>query len=151
MVCLVRSLLLSTCSLIIQTSSTINLTISLTKWTEPSTVNRCLSSSTNSVHFHFRERVEKTKENAKKTKIENLQNQAGKIWREKIRVRAHLEKNLKNIIISSNCSLKLLRRVIWINFLKNLLIFLARFTIFTIAKRFFSYWPFYQGHLTEHK
>ena len=32
------------------------------------------SSSTNSVRLHFRERVEKTKENAKKTKIENLQN-----------------------------------------------------------------------------
>ena len=42
-----------------------NLTISLTKWTEYRK-NRCLSSSTNSVRLHFRERVEKTKENAKK-------------------------------------------------------------------------------------
>ena len=50
-----------------------NLTISLTKWTEYHK-NRYLSSSTNSVRLHFRERVEKTKENAKKTKIENLQN-----------------------------------------------------------------------------
>ena len=50
-----------------------NLTISLTKWTEYRK-NRCLSSSTNSVRLHFRERVEKTKENAKKTKTENLQN-----------------------------------------------------------------------------
>ena len=33
-----------------------------------------LSSSTNSVRIHFRERVEKTKENATKTKIETLQN-----------------------------------------------------------------------------
>ena len=51
----------------------ISLTISLTKWTQYRK-NRCLSSSTNSVHFHFRERVEKTKENAQKTKTENLQN-----------------------------------------------------------------------------
>ena len=32
------------------------------------------SSSTNSVRLHFRERVEKTKESARETKIENLQN-----------------------------------------------------------------------------
>ena len=32
------------------------------------------SSSTNSVRLHFRERVEKTKESATETKIENLQN-----------------------------------------------------------------------------
>ena len=50
-----------------------NLTISLTKWTDYRK-NRCLSSSTNSVRLHFRERVEKTKENAQKTKTENLQN-----------------------------------------------------------------------------
>ena len=50
-----------------------NLTISLTKWTKYRK-NRCLSSSTNSVRLHFRERVEKTKENAKKKKRENLQN-----------------------------------------------------------------------------
>ena len=50
-----------------------NLTISLTKWTEYRK-NRCLISSTNSVRLHFRQRVEKTKENAPKTKLENLQN-----------------------------------------------------------------------------
>ena len=50
-----------------------NLTISLTKLTEYRK-NRCLSSSTNSVRLHFRERVEKTKEDAQKTKIENLLN-----------------------------------------------------------------------------
>ena len=69
----------------------ISLTISLTKWTQYRK-NRCLSSSTNSVRLHFRERVEKTKENAKKTKIEN---RAGKIWREKIRVCEHLAKKFK--------------------------------------------------------
>ena len=50
-----------------------NLTISLTKWTKYRKNGR-LSSSTNSVRLHFRERVEKTKENARKTKRENLQN-----------------------------------------------------------------------------
>ena len=68
-----------------------NLTISLTKWTEYHK-NRYLSSSTNSVRLHFRERVEKTKENAKKTKIENLQNGQEKYGGIKIRVHAHLEK-----------------------------------------------------------
>ena len=62
-----------------------NLTVSLTKWTEYRK-NRCLSSGTNSVRLHFRERGKKTKENAKKTKIENLQNgqekkKAWKNWR----------------------------------------------------------------------
>ena len=50
-----------------------NLTISLTKCTDYRK-NRCLISSTNSVRLHFRERVVKTKENAQKPKIENLQN-----------------------------------------------------------------------------
>ena len=68
-----------------------NLTISLTKCTEYC-INGCPSSSTNSVRLHFRERVEKTKENAKKTKIENLQNGQEKYGGIKIRVQAHLEK-----------------------------------------------------------
>ena len=66
----------------------------LTKWTEYRK-NRCLNSSTNRVRLNFRERVEKTK-----------------IWREKIRVRTHLGKNLKNYIISWKLSLKLLWTVI---------------------------------------
>ena len=67
-----------------------NFTISLTKWTEYRK-NKCLSSSTNSVRLHFRERAEITKENAKK-KNENRKHTkwAEKIWPEKIRVRAHL-------------------------------------------------------------
>ena len=86
-----------------------NLTISLAKWTEYRK-NRRLSSSRNSVRLHFRKRVEKTKENAKKNEKRKPTKWAGKIWQEKIRVRAHLGKNLhvKNIIISSNFSLKLL-------------------------------------------
>ena len=82
-----------------------NLTNSLTKWLEYRK-NRCLSSSKNSVRLHCRERVEKTKENAKKNENRKPTKWARKIWREKIRVRAHLGKNLKNIIISSNFSLK---------------------------------------------
>ena len=70
-----------------------NLTISLTKWTEYRK-NRCLSSSTNSVLLRFRERVEKTKENAKNRKPTKW---AGKIWREKIRIRVHLGKKFKKI------------------------------------------------------
>ena len=57
---------------IIQTSVN-SLTISLTEWPE-NQKNRCLSFSANSVGLHFRNRVEKIKENGKKTKIENLQN-----------------------------------------------------------------------------
>ena len=71
-----------------------NLTISLTKWTEYRK-NRCLSSSTNIVRLHFHERVEKTKENAKKNENRKPTKWTGKIWREKIRVRAHLGKNFK--------------------------------------------------------
>ena len=86
-----------------------NLKISLAKWAEYRK-NRRLSSSRNSVRLHFRKRVEKTKENAKKSEKRKPTKWAGKIWQEKIRVRAHLGKNLhvKNIIISSNFSLKLL-------------------------------------------
>ena len=50
-----------------------SLTISLTEWPE-NQKNRCLSFSAHSVGLHFRDRVEKIKENGKKTKIENLQN-----------------------------------------------------------------------------
>ena len=42
-----------------------------TEWTEDHK-NRCLSSSINSVGFHFHEGVDKIKENIKNTKIENL-------------------------------------------------------------------------------
>ena len=84
-----------------------NLTISLTKWTEY-LKNRWLSSSTNSVRLHFRERVQKTKENATKTKIENLQNGQEKYGWEKFAYVHIWGKNFKNIIISSNFSLKLL-------------------------------------------
>ena len=72
LVCLLRSLLLTTCSVIVQTSSTI-WQFFFTEWLEDHT-NRCLSSSTNSVGLHFHEGVEKIKENDKNTKIENLQN-----------------------------------------------------------------------------
>ena len=72
LVCLLRSLLLTTCSVIVQTSSTI-WQFFLTEWPEDHK-NRCLSSSTNSVGLHFHEGVEKMKENDKNTKIENLQN-----------------------------------------------------------------------------
>ena len=84
-----------------------NLTISLTKRTE-SRKNKCLSSSTNSVRLHFRERAEKTKENAKKTKIENIQNGQEKYGGKKFAYVHIWGKNLKNFIISSNFSLKLL-------------------------------------------
>ena len=50
-----------------------SLTISLTEWPE-NQKNRCLSFSAHSVGLHFCDRVEKIKENGKKTKIENLQN-----------------------------------------------------------------------------
>ena len=79
-----------------------SLTISLTEWPE-NQKNKCLSFSANSVGLHFCYRVEKIKENGKRTKIENLQN-----GQEKTRVRTHLGQNFKNIIISSNFSLKLL-------------------------------------------
>ena len=84
-----------------------NLTISLTKRTEYRK-NKCLSSSTNSVRLHFRKRAEKTKENAKKTKIENIQNGQEKYGGKKFGYVHIWGKNLKNIIISSNFSLKLL-------------------------------------------
>ena len=43
-----------------------------------------MSSSTNSVGLHFREGVEKIKENDKNTKIENLQNGQKKYGRKKL-------------------------------------------------------------------
>ena len=48
------------------------------------------------------------KKTAKKTKIENLQNGQGKYGGKKTRVRAHLGQNFKNVVISSNFSLKFL-------------------------------------------
>ena len=83
-----------------------NLTISLTKWTEYRK-NRCLSSRTNSVRLHFRERVEKTKENAKKTKIENLQNGQEKYGGKKFAYVHIWGKKFKNFIISSNFSFEI--------------------------------------------
>ena len=62
--------------------------------------------STNSVGLHFREVIE-----IKKAAKENENSEpkwAGKIWREKTRVRGHLGQNFKNSIISSNFSLKML-------------------------------------------
>ena len=50
-----------------------SLTISLTEWPENQR-NRCLIFSANSVGLYFSDRVEKIKENGKKTKTENLQN-----------------------------------------------------------------------------
>ena len=82
-----------------------NLTISLTKWTEYRK-NRCLSSSTNSVRLYLRGRVEKRKENAKKTKIENLQNGKEKYGAKKFAYVHIWGKHLKNIIFSSNFSFK---------------------------------------------
>ena len=80
-----------------------NLAISLTKWPEYRK-NRCLSCSTNSVRLHFRQRAEKTKENGKNTKIENLQNGQEIYGGKKTSVRAHLGKKLKIYIFSSNFS-----------------------------------------------
>ena len=91
-----------------------SLAISLTKWPEYCE-NRCLSCSTNSVHLHFCEKAEKTKENSKNTKIENLHNGQEKYGGKKTRVCAHLGQKWKNIF-SSNFSLKFLWTVIWKNF-----------------------------------
>ena len=77
LVCLLRSPLLTTCSVIVQTSSTILATVFLTEWPADHK-NRCLISSTNSVGLHFHEGVEKIKENDKNIKIENLQNEQEK-------------------------------------------------------------------------
>ena len=73
LVCLLRSLLLTTCSVIVQTCSTI-WQFFCTEWPEDHK-SRCLRSSTNtSCSPYFHEGVEKIKENDKNTKIENLQN-----------------------------------------------------------------------------
>ena len=55
--------------------------------------------------------MEKIKENGKNENRKPTK-WAGKIKREKTRVRAHLAQNFKNIIISSNFSLKFLRTAI---------------------------------------
>ena len=89
-----------------------SLAISVTEWPEDRQ-NRCLSVSTNSAGLHFRERVQKIKENGKKkTKIENVQNGQEKYSGEKTRVHAHLGQNFKNVIISSKFSLNMLWKVI---------------------------------------
>ena len=88
-----------------------NLTISLSKWTEYR-INRSLSSSTKSVRLNFRERVEKTKGNAQKTKIENLQNGQEEYGGKNFAYVHIWGKHLKNILISPNFSLKLLWTVI---------------------------------------
>ena len=93
-----------------------DLTISLTKWTEYRK-DKCLSSSKNTVRLHFRERAEKTKENAKKNENRNIQNGQKKYGGRKFAYVHIWGENLKNIIISSNVSLKLLWAVIEINFL----------------------------------
>ena len=82
----------------------------MTEWPEDRK-NRCLSVSTNSAGPHFRERVQKIKENGKKNENRKCTKWAGKVWREKT-----FGAKLKNIIISSNFSLKLLRKVLQINF-----------------------------------
>ena len=88
----------------------------MTEWPEDRK-NRCLSVSTNSAGLHFRERVQKIKKKQikkkKKKKKKRKENRkstkwAGRIWREKTRVDAHLGQNFNNIIISSNFCLKLL-------------------------------------------
>ena len=67
-----------------------------------------MSSSTNSVGLHFHEGIEKIKENDKKYQNRKHAKWAGKVWREKRRVRVQLGQKLKKVIISSNFSLKLL-------------------------------------------
>ena len=99
LVCLLRSLLLTTCSVIVQTSSTI-WQFFLTEWPEDHK-NRCLSSSTNSVGLHFHEGVEKIKEN-------NMYDKYGG----KTSHTCTVGDKLKKYIISSNFSLKLLWTVI---------------------------------------
>ena len=76
LVCLLRSLLLTTCSVIVQTSSTI-WQFFWTEWPEDHKI-RCLSSGTNSVGLHFHEGVEKIIESVKNTKTENLQKEQEK-------------------------------------------------------------------------
>ena len=77
-----------------------SLTISLPEWPENQKY-RSLSFSANSVGLHFRERVEKIKENGKKKYRQ--ENMAGKNSRT-----CTFGAKLKNVIISSNISLKLL-------------------------------------------
>ena len=61
---LLRSLLLTTFSAIVQTSSTVWRFFFSTEWSEDHK-NGCLSSSTNSVSLNFHEGVEKMKEKEK--------------------------------------------------------------------------------------
>ena len=56
--------------------------------------------TTNSVGLRFREVVKKMKERGKTNELKKPTKWAGKVWREKTRVRANLGKKFKNIIIS---------------------------------------------------
>ena len=108
LVCLLRSVLLTTCSvMIVQTSLTLFDNFVLTEWPEYHK-NRCLSSSTNSVGLHFHEGIEKIKENDKNKKIENLQNGQEKYGMKNLPCVYSWGKSIKKIIISRNFSLKLL-------------------------------------------
>ena len=107
LVCLLRSLILTTCSVIVWTSSTIWQSFLDCEWPEDHK-NRCLSSSTNSVGLHFHGGVEKIKENDKNTKTENLQSGQEKYGGKNLTYVYSWGKNLNKIITSSNFSLKLL-------------------------------------------
>ena len=96
LVCLLRSLLLTTCSVIVQTSSTTWQLFFLTEWPEDHK-NRCLSCSKNSVGLHFHEGVDKIKENDKNTKIENLQNGQEKYGGKNLAYVYSWDKNLKKL------------------------------------------------------
>ena len=74
--------------------------------------NRCLSLSANSVGLHFRDRVEKIKENGKKKRKYKPYKMDRKNMAGKNSHTCTFGQNFKNIIISSNFSLKLLGTVI---------------------------------------
>ena len=78
LVCLLRSLLLTICSVIVQTSSTIWQFFFWLNGQKTIKIDAWALSSTNSVGLHFHERVEKMKVNDKKTRIENLHNRQEK-------------------------------------------------------------------------
>ena len=96
--------------LIVQTSSTIWPFLCL-KWPEDHK-NICLDSRTNSVGLHFREWVEKIRENGKNTKTENLQNGQEKYGGENAPGTCTFGAKNKRFYNFSNFSLKLLWTVI---------------------------------------
>ena len=89
-----------------------SLPISLTEWPENRKTgclsSRALKNKQCRPSFSWSSRENKRKRQKKKNKNRKPTKWAGKVWREKTRVRAHLGQNFKNIIISSNLSLKLL-------------------------------------------